>query len=117
MSAMSRPCSSRGRLGSRVLAVEPQAEVGALLRHNLAQFPQDRWTLLAAALSDCDGEDMLQANRANRGGAWLARQWQGAQGELQAAIELADAGRALGVLHRLDLVKIDIEGHEEASNT
>lgn len=62
--------------GSRVLAVEPQAEVGALLRHNLAQFPQDRWTLLAAALSDCDGEDMLQVNRANRGGAWLARQWQ-----------------------------------------
>lgn len=38
----------------------------------------------------------------------------GAQGESQAAIELADAGRVLGALDRLDLVKIDIEGHEEA---
>ncbi len=99
--------------GSHVLAIEPQTEIGALLRHNLSQFPADRWEILAAGLSDRDGEAMLQVNRANRGGAWLVEQWGGAQGEAGEAIPLLHAGRVLGALERLDLLKIDIEGHEE----
>jgi FkbM family methyltransferase len=99
--------------GSHVLAVEPQADMAALLRRNLAQFAAERWQVLEAGLSDSEGEGTLQVNRANRGGAWLAGQGEGAQGESSARVPLLHAGRVLGALERLDLMKIDIEGHEE----
>jgi FkbM family methyltransferase len=95
--------------GSQVLAVEPQPDIGALLRHNLGQFPAHRWTILAAALSDREGEGLIAVNPANRGGATLVGQASAAT----TAVPLLDAGRVLGALDRLDLVKIDIEGHEE----
>ncbi|MBM3595003.1 MAG: FkbM family methyltransferase [Alphaproteobacteria bacterium] len=94
---------------SQLLAVEPQPDIGALLRHNLSQFPAHRWTMLAAAISDREGEGLIAVNPANRGGATLV-------GEVSAAttaVPMLDAGRMLGALDWLDLVKIDIEGHEE----
>jgi FkbM family methyltransferase len=93
---------------SKILAVEPQPGIVDLLRANLLQFG-DRQIIFPFALSDRDGEVAFSINLANRGGSKIA---------------LSDDGNSVKVpvkssveffrgIDGIDLVKIDVEGHEE----
>lgn len=90
---------------SRVIAVEPQPPVAELLRTNLGQFAADRWRVEQAALSDRAGEGHMRIAAGNSGGSALA--------DSGVAVPVRDADAFLGGLERLDLMKVDIEGHEE----
>jgi FkbM family methyltransferase len=90
---------------SRVVAIEPQAEVAALLRQNLGQFGDGRWRVEQVALSDHDGEGHMTIEDDNRGGSAL--------GDSGVAVRLVNADAFLQTFDRLDLIKVDIEGHEE----
>jgi FkbM family methyltransferase len=90
---------------SSVIAIEPQAEVAALLRSNLAQFGAGRWRVEQVALSDQDGEGHMTVYDDNRGGSALA--------ESGVEVRLVNADTFMATLDALDLIKVDIEGHEE----
>jgi FkbM family methyltransferase len=96
--------------GSRVIAVEPQPGVLDLLKQNLDQFGA-RQVVYPFALSDRDGESFMQIDNENRGASRLSN------GGLK--IETRSAARlfAEADLSRLDLVKVEIEGHEEEALT
>ena len=81
-----------------------------MLEANLSRFPKERWTRLQAALSDAEASGSLQLNRDNRGASRLVAG--PAEGTVQ--VPMLPAGSVLGSLERLDIMKIDIEGHEEA---
>ena len=95
---------------SHVLSIEPQPEVLRLLHKNLSRFPAERWTILQAGLSDGEGEGFLALNHANRGASKLV----GSPSTDTIAVPLLPADRVLAGLDRLDIIKMDIEGHEEA---
>jgi FkbM family methyltransferase len=90
---------------SIVIAIEPQAEVAELLRTNLGQFGAGRWRVEQVALSDHDGKGHMAIEDHNRGGSALA--------ETGVAVRLVNADAFLATLDALDLIKVDIEGHEE----
>lgn len=92
--------------GSSVIAVEPQDAVLEFLRSNL---PANRSTIIPAALSDQDGEAWFQLDEANPGGAHIV-----ANGDRPGTIrvKIVSSATVLGHLAKLDLVKIDAEGHE-----
>jgi FkbM family methyltransferase len=92
--------------GSRVIAVEPQPDVVDLLRLNLAPFGQ-RSKIYPYALSDTNGEAFFNIDVKNRGRSYLSSI--GVKVEMRSADSLFDD---MG-LNKIDLVKIDVEGHEE----
>lgn len=91
---------------SHSIAVEPQEAILELLRSNL---PRERSTIIPAALSDRDGEVWFQLDPANPGGAHIV-----ANGDRPGTVRVStvSAATVLGGLAKLDLVKIDAEGHE-----
>lgn len=93
-----------------VICCELQPTIVALLRKILAQFDQHRWKVLQAGLSNAKGFAMLSIDEDNRGSSRLAGE--AAKGGNLHEIELLDIGEQLSALDRLDVVKIDIEGHE-----
>lgn len=95
--------------GSHVFAIEPQPGIVTLLEGNLARFPQDRWTLLQAGLSDAAGEGLLELDVVNRGASTIVT----APSTSTVSVPLLPAAQVLSAFASLDLVKIDIEGHEE----
>lgn len=95
--------------GSHVFCVEPQPGIAALLAGNLKRFPQDRWTLLQAALSDAEGEGHLELDVVNRGASTIVT----APSQKTVSVPLLPAAQVLAGFDTLDLVKMDIEGHEE----
>jgi FkbM family methyltransferase len=90
---------------SSVVAIEPQAEVAELLRVNLAQFGASRWRVEQVALSDQDGEGHMTIEVSNRGGSALA--------DTGVVVRLVNTDAFLATFDALDLIKVDIEGHEE----
>ncbi|MEF2552520.1 FkbM family methyltransferase [Aurantimonas sp. A2-1-M11] len=109
------------RLGARVVAVEPQPRLAALLW--LAFGWRRRITIVAAAVSDAPGEIRLHVNHANPtvttgsdalvaaatgGTGWQDQVWDGA------VIVPATTLDALIAAHgRPDFIKIDVEGLED----
>ena len=93
-----------------VVCYEPQPVIVDLLRKNLSQFGDGRWQVVQAGLSDTDGAGMLSIDLDNRGSSRLAGG--PVEGGNLHQIELRDSGAELAKLERLDIVKIDIEGHE-----
>lgn len=95
---------------SRVVAVDPQPGVVDLLKTNLSQFG-DRARVAPVALSDRDGDGFMQIDQVNRGASKLVgEQANGVQRvETWSPEHLVEA---FG-LERIDIVKIDVEGHEE----
>jgi len=98
----------------RALAVEPLADVYELLRHNLAQFPSGRGTPLRAAISDRPGTAMM-----------VRAPWNTAASQLDEAqdrpvtvdpVRVMKGDELLDVApeRRVDVLKIDVEGHEGA---
>lgn len=98
-----------------VLAVEPQPKVFEVLKENLSTFG-DRARCVRVGMSDQSGVASMRVNLANLGGSGITTDSSPAADdddflsiELKTAPEiLADAG-----LDRVDLVKIDVEGHQQ----
>lgn len=93
-----------------VICFEPQPVIVDLLRKNLGQFDKARWQVVQAGVSDSNGFAMLSIDEDNRGSSRLADDPAGS-GNLH-QIELLDAGEQFAKFERLDVMKIDIEGHE-----
>lgn len=91
--------------GSRAVCIEPQPGIVDLLAANMAPFG-DRVVLHRVALSDAAGEVRFRIDQANRGASRID-----ADGEV--VVPAMHAGELLAGLPRLDLIKLDVEGHEE----
>ncbi|WP_024516261.1 FkbM family methyltransferase [Bradyrhizobium sp. Tv2a-2] len=93
---------------SRAVAVEPQPVVCEYLRRNLAQFG-DRHAIFCAALSDRAGELPFFIDVENNGRSRLAT-----GGEIATTtVQVLQANEFLSTeAIRVDIVKIDAEGHE-----
>lgn len=91
--------------GASVTAIEPQPDVANLLRDNVAQFGAGRAHVDEIALSDRAGEGHMTIQTGNRGGSALS--------DAGTTVRLVDAGAYLAAMDRVDLIKVDIEGHEE----
>lgn len=94
------------------LSVEPQPEVYALLRENLLPFG-DRARSVCVGMSDQDGDATMRVNHKNLGGSGITND-QPVDADA-VSIELRTAPKILeeGGFDRLDLVKIDVEGHQQ----
>jgi FkbM family methyltransferase len=92
---------------SKVVAVEPNPPVYEMLQSNLAQFT-GRYHTVPVAMSDRDGDGKLATKDWNLGASSLADE--GTPVLLWTAERLCTALN----LDRIDLIKIDVEGHEEA---
>ena len=89
--------------GSAV-CVEPQPGIVDLLRKNMRHF-RERAEVHQVALSDHDGEASFHINSINRGASRLTD-----SGEIK--VRMLDAAKLLGGMSKLDLIKMDVEGHE-----
>jgi FkbM family methyltransferase len=95
--------------GSRVVAVEPLRDVAELLRENVRHVGGDRATVVSAAVSDHPGEAAFVRTPGNLGKSHVAV---GGEGD---RVRLVTPSELLGMSGgRVDLVKIDVEGHELA---
>lgn len=95
---------------SRVVAVEPQLGVIKLLNENLSQFGSNRHQIVPSALSNETRKGWLLPCDANPGAGRLVEEGSGA-----IAVDILSASDLfeLAKIEKLDLVKIDVEGHEE----
>lgn len=91
--------------GSSAICVEPQPGIVDLLQDNMAQFGS-RVAVCPVALSDQPGELRFHIDCDNRGASRIAD-----DGEV--VVPAIDAAELLASLDTLDLIKIDVEGHEE----
>jgi FkbM family methyltransferase len=89
--------------------VEPQPDIATLLTANLARFPAARSSIVQVALSDVEGETLININRANRGASSIHYEFDGGA----ISVPTISANDLLGSMDQLDLIKIDVEGHEE----
>lgn len=89
---------------STVVCVEPQPGIVDLLRLNMAKFG-DRAHIHQVALSDTSGELRFEINIRNRGASKISR-------EGTSVVPAVIAADLLCTLSRVDLIKIDVEGHE-----
>lgn len=89
----------------RAICVDPQPGIVDLLQTNMRQFG-GRATIHPVALSDKPGELRFHINEDNRGGSRISP-----DGEL--AVQAVPASELLAGVEKVDLVKIDVEGHEE----
>jgi FkbM family methyltransferase len=94
---------------SHVFCVEPQPGIVSLLEINLKRFPPDRWNILQAALSDAEGEGHLELDTVNRGASTIVT----TASQKTVSVPLLPAAQVLSGFKSIDLIKIDIEGHEE----
>jgi FkbM family methyltransferase len=94
---------------SRIIAIEPQQEIVDFLRRNLKRFSSERWEVIEAGLSDRDGVGAMQTSIANRGAARLISEPTPSSQQ----VRLLEASTFFGALPRVDLIKMDVEGHEE----
>lgn len=96
--------------GSRVISVEPQAALVGLLQQNLSQFGA-RYQVIPAALSNKTGEGWMMPCADNPGAGSLIQERTGEA--VQVDLWSADRLFSSAKIDKLDLVKIDVEGHEE----
>ncbi|MDB5577997.1 MAG: FkbM family methyltransferase [Bradyrhizobium sp.] len=94
---------------SSIVSIEPQPEIVDLLRTNLARFPKERSRVVEAALSDKHGVLELAIDPINRGASSV----HGSPSAQLVQIQAVSAEQLLGDMARLDLMKMDVEGHEE----
>lgn len=90
---------------STVICVEPQPGIVELLNDNMAMFG-NRAIVHPVALSDAEGDLRFRVDAANRGASRICD-----DGDIM--VRAIHAGELLATLPRLDLIKIDVEGHEE----
>jgi FkbM family methyltransferase len=95
---------------STVVAVEPTPATVELLKKNLAQFGP-RQSIFPFALSDRDGEAHFRIDKANKGASRIVEN----ETEDSIRVPLRSAATVFEdpKLAKVDLVKIDVENHEE----
>jgi FkbM family methyltransferase len=104
-------CFLKSVANSKAFCVEPQPILVDLLRTNLRQFSQDRYFIAPIALSDHDQEGFFVTDYGNTGEGKLV---DGTRlNAIKVIVKSADAFLSSLALLRLDLVKIDVEGHED----
>lgn len=89
---------------SKVICVEPQPGIVDLLRKNMTQFGE-RASIHQVALSDEPGELRFHVDQDNRGASRVSK-----DGEI--TVQAVRAFDLLAKMEKLDLIKIDVEGHE-----
>jgi FkbM family methyltransferase len=96
---------------SKVIVVEPQPKVLDLLRANLNYFDGARHELFPIAISNVDSCGWLALNDWNNGAAAVTTE----RRSNSAAIQLWSAKTLFAAMkgQKVDLVKVDVEGHEE----
>jgi FkbM family methyltransferase len=90
---------------SRAICIEPQPRVVELLHRNMAQFGH-RAAIHEVVLAEGPGELRFPVNPENRGASRVKE-----GGEI--SIAAIDAAALLRSQPKLDLIKIDVDGHEE----
>ena len=100
---------------SKVVTVEPQPAIIRLLTENLSKFGEERFTVLPFALSNENGEVTFKLNAENSGAGRIQANDQGGASSKSIIVQrrAADAVYQAGSFGRCNLVKIDVEGHEE----
>jgi FkbM family methyltransferase len=95
---------------SNVIAVEPQPTIVDLLRKNLTPF-EHRYQILPVALSNEDGTCYFHIDTRNRGASKIVDR----NGPSTEVVEMWSVDRMLAetTLSKIDLIKLDVEGHEE----
>jgi len=96
---------------SKVIAVEPQPLIVDLLESNLKQFGDKRYKIFPVGISDADSSGWLEICDFNRGASKVVKE----KNKHTVEIQLWSAKRLFASLQgeKIDLVKIDVEGHEE----
>jgi FkbM family methyltransferase len=103
-------CFLQNISGSKAICVEPQPKLMDILRANMRQFSQERYRLAPIALSDRDEEGLFDTGRGNTGEGKLVDVF--APNTIVVTVKSADSFISSLTLPRLNLVKIDVEGHE-----
>jgi FkbM family methyltransferase len=104
-------CFLKNVQDAKVIAVEPQPGILELLKSNLEQFGQDRYKVVPVALSDRDEQGWFEICDRNRGASRLVAE----KNNQATAVEMWSGARFFSnlAITQLDLVKLDVEGHEE----
>lgn len=97
-----------GGSASRVIAVEPQAEMRRRLLFNARQNQLHTIEVTGVALSDYEGEDIMRIVTGNHGGAALGGEGKGEAVRVTTLPKLMDEMQ----VERIDAMKIDVEGGE-----
>jgi FkbM family methyltransferase len=97
---------------SKAIAVEPQPQIVELLQSNLRPFGDERYKVFPVALSDVDSSGWLEICDFNRGASKVV----GEPNKHTVEVQLWSAKRLFALFkgEKIDLVKIDVEGHEGA---
>jgi FkbM family methyltransferase len=112
---------------SKAIAVEPQPQIVDLLRSNLEPFGDERYKVFPVAISDIDCSGWIEICDLNRGASKIVDERNPGYGTWPSTpsgtsitshtveIQLWSAKRLFASLQgeKIDLVKIDVEGHEE----
>jgi FkbM family methyltransferase len=95
---------------SKVIAIEPQPKIVDLLLSNLEPFGNERYKVFPVALSDRDASGWLEICDLNRGASKIVDE----RNSHSVMVELWSTRRLFASLQgeKIDLVKIDVEGHE-----
>lgn len=96
---------------SKIIAVEPQPQIVDLLQSNLKPFGEERYKLFPVGLSDTDGSGWMEICDLNRGASKVVDK----PNRSTVEIALWSAKRLFASLsgNKIDLIKLDVEGHEE----
>ena len=97
---------------SKVIAVEPQPKIVDLLQSNLKSFGDDRYKVFSVGISDHDTSGWLEICDWNRGASKIVDK----PNSHTVKIQIWSAQRLFASIKgsKIDLIKIDAEGHEEA---
>jgi FkbM family methyltransferase len=97
---------------SKAIAVEPQPQIVELLQSNLKPFGDERYKVFPVVLSDVDSPGWLEICDLNQGVSKVV----GEPNKHTVEVQLWSAKRLFALFkgEKIDLVKIDVEGHEEA---
>lgn len=97
----------------RVVAFEPNTECHAQFMYNIAQNGIDNIEICRMALGDADGPGRLGSGLAGNSGSrslvWTT------DSSKDTGVEIVRADKAVAALNieRLDIIKLDVEGHEQ----
>ncbi len=105
-------CFLKNIPNSKVFAVEPQPKILDLLCSNLQQFAPDQYRIVPVALSDRDGEGWFEICDRNRGASKLVVEENART--TRVAVWSADRFFSNLDIQKLDIIKLDVEGHEES---
>lgn len=98
----------------RIISIEPQNDIFFLLKENMERISKDRGQAVNAALSDHGGEGYMESVKGNIGACHIVGKSDRDLGDLiQVRLINGEILSQLVGTRKFDIVKIDVEGHEE----